>query len=128
MANELILIDTSILIDYYRKTNKENTVWIHLVREHFQFAISTITKFEILSGATENQQEFWRDVMELLTIIPFNDDAVTAAITINANLKRRNKKIEIADLFIAASAVSCKLRLATLNKKHFERIEELTLL
>ncbi len=29
MAAGLILVDTSILIDFYRKTNKENSVWIH---------------------------------------------------------------------------------------------------
>lgn len=33
----------------------------------------------------------------------------------------------MADLFIAATAVHYKLPLATLNVKHFERVEELQL-
>ena len=35
MADKIILVDTSILIDYYRKTDKENSVWIALVRQGF---------------------------------------------------------------------------------------------
>ncbi len=52
MANQLILVDTSILIDYYRKTDKANSVWVALVRQGYEFAISAITKYEIYSGAT----------------------------------------------------------------------------
>lgn len=47
MANQVILVDTSILIDYYRKTDKANSVWITLVRQEYSFAISAITKYEI---------------------------------------------------------------------------------
>ena len=28
MADKVVMVDTSILIDYYRKTNKENSVWV----------------------------------------------------------------------------------------------------
>ena len=44
MADITIMIDTSILIDYYRKTDKSNSVWISLVRKGYLFAISSITK------------------------------------------------------------------------------------
>jgi len=63
MANKIILIDTSILIDYYRKTEKGKTVWINLVRQGYSFAISVITKYEIYSGATANQLMFWDNVL-----------------------------------------------------------------
>jgi predicted nucleic acid-binding protein len=63
MADKIILVDTSILIDYYRKTNKENSVWIALVRQGYSFAISAITKYEIYSGATPHQITFWDDVL-----------------------------------------------------------------
>jgi len=31
MEKKIVLLDTSILIDYYRKTDKEKSVWISLV-------------------------------------------------------------------------------------------------
>lgn len=48
-------------------------------------------------------------------------------VNINAGLKRKRKQIDIADLFIAATAINFNLPIATLNRKHFERIEILNI-
>lgn len=122
MADKIIIIDTSILIDYYRKTDKANAQWVALVRQGYQFAISVITKYEIYSGATQSQLSFWRNVLQGVTVIPLDELSIEEAITINNSLKRKRKQIDIADLFIAATAVANKLPLATLNRKHFERV------
>ena len=127
MADKLILIDTSILIDYYRKTDKEKSAWISLVRQEYSFAISAITKYEIYSGATPNQLTFWDSVLQAITVLSFDEKSVDTAITINNALKKKRKQIELADLFIAATAVAHGLSLATLNRKHFERIDTLNL-
>jgi hypothetical protein len=39
MANKIVLVDTSILIDFYRKTDKSNSIWFSLVKEGYGFAI-----------------------------------------------------------------------------------------
>ena len=31
MENKIALVDASVLINYYRKTDKENAVWVKLV-------------------------------------------------------------------------------------------------
>ena len=49
------MVDTSVLIDYYRKTDKNNAVWMDLVRQGHEFSISAITKYEIFAGATPGQ-------------------------------------------------------------------------
>lgn len=128
MANELILIDTSVMIDYYRKTDKANSVLIKLLRQGDTFAVSAITKYEIYSGATQNQISFWNQVFEGIRVFAFDELDVDMAVEINTVLKRKRKQIDIADLFIAATAVRNNLSLATLNKKHFERIDKLTIL
>jgi tRNA(fMet)-specific endonuclease VapC len=128
MADKIILVDTSILIDYYRKTDKANSTWVALVRQGYKFAISAITKYEIYSGATQNQLEFWDTVLQAISIIAFDELSVDTAVTINYVLKGKRKQIDLADLFIAATAVANNLPLATLNKKHFERIEALNIL
>ncbi len=125
MADKIILVDTSILIDYYRKTDKEKSAWIALVRQKYSFAISTITKYEIYSGATPNQLSFWDSVLQAITIIPFDEITVDTAVIINSALKKKRKQLDLADLFIAATAVAHGLSFATLNKKHFERIDTL---
>lgn len=125
MADKLILVDTWILIDYYRKIEKENSVWITLVRQGYAFAISAVTKYEIYSGATSNQLIFWDSIFKAIIILPFDELAVDTAVALNSTLKKKRKQINIADLFIAATAVSNKVPLATL--KHFERIDTLNL-
>ena len=127
MENNVILVDTSILIDYYRKTVKENTVWVALARQGYRFLISAITKYEIYSGATQSQLVFWDKVLMSVDVLPFDEIAVNTAVTINASLKRKRKQIDLADLFIAATALSNDISIATLNRKHFERIDNLTL-
>jgi predicted nucleic acid-binding protein len=108
------MVDTSILIDFYRKTNKDNSIWLGLVRQGYEFAISAITKYEIYSEANQNQIEFWDKVLEAITIIPFNEAVVDTAVNINNGLKR--KQIDIADLFIAATAITYNLPFSTLNR------------
>ena len=127
MADKIILVDTSILIDYYRKTDKEKSAWITLVRQEYSFAISAITKYEIYSGVTPNQLTFWDNVLQAITIIPFDEMTVDTAVIINSALKKKRKQLDLADLFIAATAVAHGLPFATLNTKHFERIDTLNI-
>lgn len=128
MAAGLILVDTSILIDFYRKTNKENSVWIHLVRQDYSFAISSVTKYELYAGASANQLNYWNEVLAYIEVLSFNERCVDTAVKINAALKRKRKQIALADLFIGSTAVTHQLSIATLNTKHFERIEGLILI
>ena len=128
MADKIILVDTSILIDYYRKTDKNNSTWIALVKQGYSFAISAVTKYEIYSGATPIQLAFWDSILQAITVLPLDEAAVDTAVATNSALKKKRKQIDLADLFIAATAIASKLPLATLNRKHFERIDTLRLI
>jgi len=125
MAEKIVLADTSILIDFFRKTDKANSKLIALVRDGYAFSISAITEYEIYSGAPAAQQDYWLDFLKHTQVLPFDKDVVKVAVDINSALKRKRKQIDIADLFIAATAVRNKLPFATLNMKHFERIDNL---
>ncbi len=126
MDKERICLDTSVLIDYYRKKDKTKTLFVTLSYK-YSFAISVITKLEILTGIVENQKIFWNNIFENLEIIPLNEDDVEIAAEIIRNLTKRNKIIGIKDILIGATAVSKSMKLATLNKKEFVRIENLEL-
>ncbi len=128
MADKIILVDTSVLIDYYRKTDKEKTIWLSFVRRGYSFAISVVTKYEIYFGATPSQLIFWNSILQTVTVISLDETSIDTAVILNDNLKKKRKQIDIADLFIAATAVTHHLPLATLNKKHFERVDTLNLI
>lgn len=128
MARKVILLDTSILIDYFRKSDKSKSKWVSLFSEGYDFAISAITYYEIYSGAKEVQLKFWNEILKRIDILPFDENAAKASIEINTELRKKSKQIDIADLFIAATAVSNELSLATLNVRHFERVGALKII
>ncbi len=129
MANKIILADTSILIDYFRKTDKSNSVLISLFDQGYDFTISAITHYEIYSGTTTTQLPFWQSLLQNINVLAFNQKVAQSAVDINYDLKRKRKQIEMADLFIAATAqLANDLPFATLNRKHFDRIDGLTMI
>ncbi|MGN6439314.1 MAG: type II toxin-antitoxin system VapC family toxin [Agriterribacter sp.] len=127
MADKVILIDTSILIDLFRKTDKENSILISLVRQGYIYSISAVTEYEIYTGAAKGQIDFWNNFLQRTTVLPFDKVAAKMAVEINRELKRKRKMIDTADLFIAATAIANDLPFATLNKKHFDRVENLVI-
>ncbi|WPU95191.1 type II toxin-antitoxin system VapC family toxin [Mucilaginibacter sabulilitoris] len=127
MADKIVLADTSLLIDFFGKSDKSNSKLISLMDAGYRFCICAITEYEIYTGATDAQMPYWKKFLESIEILSFDSAAVTKAIDINKRLKLKNKQIAIPDLFIAAIAVSNNLPVATLNKKHFDRINDLTL-
>lgn len=128
MANEMILLDSSILIDFFRKKRKERSAFFKLTEDHSSFSISVITYFGILVGCTDEVQDYWRELVRDFTVIPLNDDCVDVAVAIDRDLRQRNKRLELPDLLIASTAVAHDLPLATLNRRHFERIKSLRIL
>ena len=92
-----------------------------------QFQISAITRYEVYSGATTAQLQFWDDLLKKINVLPFDKDVVKQAVIINRQLKHKRKQIDLADLFIAATAITNNLPFATLNRKHFERIDLLVI-
>jgi predicted nucleic acid-binding protein len=127
MADKRLLIDTSLLIDYFRSRDKNNSRLVQLSKQFDRLFISSITEFEVYSGATPGQLGFWRQLLLEIQVLPFDSKAAHSAAAIQQNLKKSRKSIDKADLFIAATAMSNNLRLDTLNRRHFESIEHLAL-
>jgi tRNA(fMet)-specific endonuclease VapC len=128
VENQVILLDTSILIEYFRKKNKNSTVLFKLQSDYHLFAVSSITLFEIYSGAKNLQLEFWDNFFKDINIIPLDNNIAMLSAKVDMQLKLTNKRIDKADLFIAATAIYNDYPFATLNKKHFERIGDLQLI
>ncbi len=128
MAGELICLDTSVLIDYFRKTEKKNSFFFDLTNRYADFSISVITEFEILGGCNDVQKTFWNELFKGFAILPFDQKASQEAVRIFHELKPAGNLIEMPDLFIGAIAKANGLKLATLNEKHFARIKGLELI
>lgn len=122
---DLILLDSSVLIEYYRKQQKEKSFFFQLSTEFSGYNISVITEYETIIGGDPN---FWNNLFLDFTIISYSSKINIDAIRIQQQLKRKRKTIEFRDLIIAATAYQFSLPLATFNAKHFIHIEGLQLI
>ena len=119
----MILLDTSILINYFRKSDKENTFFL-ILHKSYPLGISTITEYELLNGSlSEKHIKFNVLLFSKLTIIDFNRNCAKSAANIYKDLKAKKQLIDVADMLIAGTALANNLPLATLNTKHFSSIK-----
>lgn len=124
----MILLDSSILIELFRKQDKAKTLFYKLSQTSDELCISSITHYEIGIGNRKSHSEYWESFCENLRVIPFDKACSNSAVTIYLELLKANKMIDLADILIGATAVTYSIPIATLNVKHFDRIKGLEII
>ncbi len=128
MESRGILIDTSIVIEYLRSTKREKTNFIQLFKQYDIF-LSVISVFELFNGAKDqNKKQDIDIIIGAINIQNFTIETAKISSEIYRNLRKQNKIIEFRDILIAATSIQYNMPIATLNIKHFERIENLQII
>ena len=126
-----VLVDTSILVNVERRgVSLERTLG---ARER---AISVITASELLHGvhrATDDhirmkRQAFVEHLISAIEPLPITTSVARAHAEIWATLERGGEVIGAHDMWIAATAVSHGMEVATANAIEFERVPGLAVL
>lgn len=121
-----ILLDTSILIDFIRRGNKESTLLVSFTKEGYRLYVSILTHTEVYAGRSVWEKTAVRQEAEKLfsgmEIIPLEKD-----ISIKAGEIKAFYATTLADAVIAATAFVYDIELATLNVKDFEKIKGIRL-
>lgn len=128
MENQVVCLDTSVLIDYFRKVNKSKSFFYELTKEYDLFAVSAITEYEIYCGSNVDQDLYWDDFFNKIISLPYNSEANRATTRIERDLRQKNRSIDKPDIMIAGTAIANNIKLATLNLKHFECVVGLELI
>lgn len=128
MENKVVCLDTSVLIDYFRKVIKSKSFFYELTNEFDLFAVSAITEYEIYCGSNVEQDKYWDEFFNKIVSLPFNSEAIRVTTKIERVLRQKNRSIDKPDLMIAGTAMANGMKLATLNVKHFDRIAGLELI
>ncbi len=127
METTELLIDTSIIIEHLRKTDKQRST-LYSVPHNIELFVSTVTLFELQAGATDTpKQQDIKSVLYGVGILPLDESVAMEAGKLYRTLKATNNQMEIRDLFIAATALANKLPVLTLNLKHFQMVRGLRL-
>ncbi|WPL19431.1 tRNA(fMet)-specific endonuclease VapC [Thiorhodovibrio winogradskyi] len=126
---DMICLDTNVLIAHKRakREDKDKTVLYQLATQGYRFAVSSITVYELLRGDNQDEDRYWKTMFANMEVLPFDYACAKHAASIYQDLKQKGLLIEAEDLFIGATALRHRLKLATSNVRHFERILSLTL-
>lgn len=120
-----LLLDTSVIIDFLRSKDKQNTLFFRLARENL--SISIITHSELYAGKSVWEKKEAREELEKLfsgmTILPFDEEISKKA----GYLKARSHISSLLDCIIGASSIHYELELATLNVSEFRNMNGITL-
>ncbi|HDH07325.1 MAG TPA: type II toxin-antitoxin system VapC family toxin [Thermoproteales archaeon] len=112
---ERILVDTDILIDYYRNR-------LGLPPGNLYY-ISLITLYEYIRG-TKSPAKAKKLLEESFSVIPLTNKILEEAASIWRDLKDSGLMLDDRDLIIGTTAIVYGLKLYTRNLKHFERLEK----
>ena len=127
-----VILDSSILIESER--GRLDMAAFIAGREDEPFGISVISVSELLHGVHRadsskrrlKRSAFVEKVIELFPIYSFEIAAARIYAEIWADLLQKGSRIGSHDLMIGATAISLGYSVATLNRRHFERIDGLT--
>jgi tRNA(fMet)-specific endonuclease VapC len=126
-----IILDTSLLIDAERE-NWNIKAYIQ-GREEEPFGLSVISVSELLHGVHRadskkrrlKRSAFVEKVIELFPIYPFDLAAARIYAEVWAHLLAKGVQIGAHDLMIASTAMSLGFSVASIDKRHFDKIEGL---
>ncbi|MEW6188027.1 MAG: type II toxin-antitoxin system VapC family toxin [Thermodesulfobacteriota bacterium] len=126
-----IILDTSLLIAAERGEWEVRTYVKG--REEEPFGLSVISVSELLQGVHRADSEkrrlkrsaYVEKVIELFPIYPFDLAASRIYAEVWANLLGKGIQVGAHDLIIAATALSRGFSVASMDKRHFDKIEGL---
>lgn len=120
----MILTDTSILIDYFKKRSDATA----FVEKHGKanLAVNTIIAMELYQGVL-NKKEFLMIQKELqgFFMLPINEQIANLALQLSQKYALSHQ-IGLSDIFIAATALIYDIELRTFNLKDFHFIPDLS--
>lgn len=119
-----MLLDTSVIVEIDRGVDSKKMKHLESLSPHL---VSTATVMEISTGFFRSDRNtiLLEEFISSLSIIPIDSKVARKAGKIAADLIDEGKRIEINDLYIAATAMLKEETVLTKNVEHFERIDDL---
>lgn len=122
----IAILDTDVF-SYYAKGSLE----FRIPRLEL-LGVSAMTVHEVSKGISKNPDLSRRLINKIetafrrLNILEYDVSCAEIGGKIEAKLEQRGERLGLADIIIAATALSYEVPLLTMNQKHFERVDGLT--
>jgi predicted nucleic acid-binding protein len=130
-----LILDTSVLIEAERTAGSVSDLILRLPAAG-EVAIAAVTLMELSDGIARAKDDgtrvrrsrFVEGVREGIRVIPLDEEIAVAAGLLNGRLRKCGTTVGLADAMIAATAIRVGYGVATMNRRHFEAVDGLTVL
>ena len=123
----MMVADTDVLIDFLEGAQPAARR-IALELEHRGLATTAVTRFELLAGArSDRQRRLIAELMAALPCLPLDENAADRAAIVRRALVASGFDIGMGDSLIAGIVIAYGGVLLTRNRRHFERVPDLSL-
>jgi tRNA(fMet)-specific endonuclease VapC len=117
--NEHYLLDTDILISYLRGHSGTIDLLKSLASSGASFSISVITVVEIEAGIRTGEKAKTKELLDSMESVILDTPMAHLAGSFLSEHRRKGVSLSLADVMIAATAVSENLILLTYNQRHY---------
>ena len=128
MADEIIVVDTNIIIDFVKKGDETLEEYLKLQkRNRTKLYLSVITVFECFSGIDIDKKDLYQEsekLFERFYIQELNEAIAKIAASLNFQ-KKLYRHTDTSDILIAATCLYLDAFPLTKNQKHFKLIPNL---
>ena len=128
MDTGCVLIDTSIIVSYLRRKEKEKTLLYNLCQAYDDIFASSVTVFEVFYGCEPAHETMLSRLFEGMTVVPFDADIARFASAEYRRLRRAGGYIEVRELVVGATAIVKQIPLATLNAPAFRQLPDIKII
>jgi len=127
----MIFLDTDILSYYFSSNVIIRDKLLKVVQSGNKIHLTCINVYEILKGLkyknNTNKENLFRSFLKQSAICGFDDNSISHAANIYADLRSKGKVVGDADILIASIVISNGGILVSNNQKHYEDITYLNL-
>ena len=128
MENELIVVDTDVVIDFFNGISPGAEVMSKLISRQ-EVALTSISVFELYAGIEGKRRlSQIETLIQGVTILPLDVIEAVIAGKIYTQLKSKGQLVGTHDILIAAICVANTVPLYTKNVAHFSKIEDIQVL
>jgi len=123
----MIVIDSSILIDFFENENKKEVKILRdLINSNVEIAVTSVIILETISGERDlKKYKEIKETLESFTLIKVDHDTIMLAIEIYRACEDVGKTMKYMDCMIASSCIENDVEIFA-EDKHFDIIAEVT--
>jgi tRNA(fMet)-specific endonuclease VapC len=127
----MIFLDTDILSYYFSGNATIKDKLLKAIQSGHKIALTSINVYEILKGLkyknNKNKENLFREFLKKVIICGLDDQSISLAADIYADLKTKGRMVGDADILIASIVINNEGVLISNNQKHYENITVLNL-